>query len=54
MGTPATLGPEYFRDIGAVIAASAGGPPDMPKLYAVMQRHGLEPSSLSPAAQGAL
>jgi hypothetical protein len=54
VGTPATLGPEYFRDVGAVIAASAGGPPDMPKLFAVMKRYGLEPSPLSASVQAAL
>jgi quercetin dioxygenase-like cupin family protein len=54
IGTPATLGPAYFRDVAAVIAASAGGPPDMAKLGAVMKRYGLEPAPLSAAAQAAL
>jgi quercetin dioxygenase-like cupin family protein len=28
--TPALLGPEYFREVAAVFAASAGGPPETP------------------------
>ncbi|MHA4807412.1 cupin domain-containing protein [Flavitalea flava] len=39
--TPASIGPAYFREIGEVI--NAGGPPDMQKVLAIMQRHGLEP-----------
>ena len=39
--TPGLLGPEYFRDIAAVI--SAGGPPDADAVAAVMRRHGLTP-----------
>jgi len=40
--TPASIGPAYFREIAAVI--NAGGPPDMEKVLAIMQQHGLEPS----------
>ncbi len=54
IGTPATLGPQYFRDVGAVIAASKGGPPDMAGIVAVMMRYGLKPSPLSAAAEAAL
>ena len=39
--SPASIGPAYFREIAAVI--NAGGPPDMQKVLAIMQRHGLEP-----------
>lgn len=39
--TPASIGPAYFREIAEVI--NAGGPPDMPRVLAIMQRHGLEP-----------
>ena len=43
-GTPARVGPEYFRDVAGVL--SAGGPPDMAKLAAVMRKYGLEPMPL--------
>lgn len=39
MFSPALIGPEYFREVGAVI--DAGGPPDLAKMRAVMERHGL-------------
>lgn len=42
--TPAAIGPEYFRDVAAVLAASAGGPPDRFKMMEVMRRHGLTPA----------
>jgi quercetin dioxygenase-like cupin family protein len=42
--TPGILGPEYFREVGAVLAASAGGPPDFASIGAVMLRHGLTPA----------
>jgi quercetin dioxygenase-like cupin family protein len=41
--TPGILGPDYFRDVAAVIGAAAGGPPER-ALGAVMQRHGLTPA----------
>jgi quercetin dioxygenase-like cupin family protein len=37
--SPATIGPEYFREVGAVLAA--GGPPDFAKVRSVMEKHGL-------------
>lgn len=40
--TPARIGPDYFREIAAII--SAGGPPDLEKIKAVMTRHGLVPA----------
>jgi quercetin dioxygenase-like cupin family protein len=43
IATPAVFGPAYFREIGAVLAASAGGPPDLAALGPVMRRHGLTP-----------
>jgi quercetin dioxygenase-like cupin family protein len=49
VGTPATLGPEYFREVAA--AAVAAGPPDMQKIVAVMRKYGLEPQPL-PAGFG--
>ena len=43
--TPGILGPDYFREVGAVLDAAAGGPPDLAALGAVMRRHGLTPAS---------
>jgi quercetin dioxygenase-like cupin family protein len=42
--SPGILGPEYFRDISAVIEDAAGGPPDLAAIAAVMKRHGLTPA----------
>jgi quercetin dioxygenase-like cupin family protein len=39
--TPGILGPDYFREVGAILAAAAGGPPDYAALGEVMRRHGL-------------
>ena len=44
IATPAAFGPAYFREIGAVLAASAGGPPDPAAALVVMRRHGLTPA----------
>ncbi|HET6848612.1 MAG TPA: cupin domain-containing protein [Gaiellales bacterium] len=41
--TPGVLGPEYFRDLRAVIETAAG-PPDPAAMAEVMQRHGLTPA----------
>jgi quercetin dioxygenase-like cupin family protein len=49
IATPALFGPAYFREIGAVLAASAGGPPDLAAIGAVMRRHGLTPAPPSAA-----
>ena len=42
--TPGILGPEYFREIAAVLKASAGGPPNLAAIGDVMRRHGLTPA----------
>jgi len=42
--TPGILGPEYFREIAAVLNASAGGPPNPAEIGEVMRRHGLTPA----------
>jgi quercetin dioxygenase-like cupin family protein len=42
--TPGILGPDYFREIGGVLAAAQGGPPDHAAIAAVMLRHGLTPA----------
>lgn len=39
MLTPALIGPAYFRDLAALLAA--GGPPDPARVAEVMRRHGL-------------
>ena len=39
--TPGILGPDYFREVAAILDAAAGGPPDYAALGAVMKRHGL-------------
>jgi quercetin dioxygenase-like cupin family protein len=42
--TPGVLGPQYFRDLRAVVEAATSGPPDAAELAAVMRRHGLTPA----------
>ena len=39
--TPGVLGPDYFREVAAILKAAAGGPPDSAALDEVMRRHGL-------------
>jgi quercetin dioxygenase-like cupin family protein len=48
--TPAEIGPEYFREMLAILSSSAGGPPDLKKMMEVMLRHGLTPAAPSPAS----
>jgi quercetin dioxygenase-like cupin family protein len=43
--TPGVLGPDFFREMGAVIATADGSPPDREKIGEVMRRHGLTPAS---------
>jgi quercetin dioxygenase-like cupin family protein len=45
MATPGVFGPAYFHEVGAVLAASAGGPPDFAAVAEVMRRHGLTPAA---------
>jgi len=42
--TPGSLGPDYFRELAAIVEAAAGGPPDPSDIAAVMRRHGLTPA----------
>ena len=42
--TPGILGPAFFEEVAAVLDASAGGPPDVAAIGAVMRRHGLTPA----------
>jgi quercetin dioxygenase-like cupin family protein len=46
--SPAGIGPAYFREVGAVLEAAGGGPPDRVRMMEIMRRYGL-----SPAAPGA-
>ena len=39
--TPGVLGPDFFREVAAILDASGGGPPDVAAIAAVMGRHGL-------------
>jgi hypothetical protein len=39
--SPGLLGPDYFRELAAVVDEAAGGPPDPAAIGAVMRRHGL-------------
>ena len=49
IATPAVFGPAYFREIGEVLAATAGGLPDLAAMGEVMRRHGLTPAPPSTA-----
>ena len=40
--TPALIGPEFFREMAAIV--NAGGPPDLTQIKVVMTRHGLVPA----------
>ena len=44
IATPAVFVAAYFREIGEVLAATAGGPPDLAEIGEVMRRHGLTPA----------
>jgi len=43
--TPGILGPDYFREVAAVLDSAAGGPPDLAEIGRVMRRHGLTASA---------
>jgi quercetin dioxygenase-like cupin family protein len=49
IASPALFGPAYFREVGEVLAATAGGPPNLAALGEVMRRHGLTPALPSAA-----
>jgi quercetin dioxygenase-like cupin family protein len=51
IASPGVFGPDYFHEVGEVLAASAGGPPDIAALAAVMRRHGLTPVPPAEAMQ---
>ena len=41
--TPGILGPDYFREVAAILDAAGGRPPDLAAIGAVMKRYGLTP-----------
>jgi len=43
--TPAAIGPQFFREAAAVMAAAAGGPPDRVRMAEIMRRPGLTPAA---------
>ena len=45
IATPGVIGPDFFREAGAILDAAAGGPPDLAALGAVMRKHGLTPAA---------
>lgn len=46
IASPGVFGPAYFQDMNRVLAATAGGPPDLAAVAEVMRRHGLTPANL--------
>jgi len=42
--TPGILGPDYFREVAAVLDATVAGPPDLAAIGEIMRRHGLTPA----------
>jgi hypothetical protein len=42
--TPGILGPDFFREVAAILHAADGGPPDLAAIAAVMGRYGLTPA----------
>jgi len=42
--TPGLLGPDFFREVAAIMTASAGGSPKPATIAEVMRRHGLTPA----------
>jgi quercetin dioxygenase-like cupin family protein len=49
IATPGSFGAAYFREVGEVLAANAGGPPDLAAIGEVMRRNGLTPAPPSAA-----
>jgi hypothetical protein len=42
--TPGVLGPDFLREVAAILDAADGGRPDLAAIAAVMRRHGLTPA----------
>jgi quercetin dioxygenase-like cupin family protein len=51
IASPGVFGPDYFHEVGEVLAASAGRPPDPAAMAQVMGRHGLTPAAPAGAAE---
>lgn len=49
--TPALIGPDFFKDMAAII--NAGGPPDLAKMKETMLRYGLVPAPMESATEKA-
>jgi quercetin dioxygenase-like cupin family protein len=47
IASPGLFGPAYFHDMNRVLAAAAGGPPDLVAVAEVVRRHGLTPAKAS-------
>ena len=47
IASPGVFGAAYFREVGEILAAAAGGPPDRVALADAMRRHGLTPAAAS-------
>lgn len=45
IATPGVIGPDFFREVGAILDAAGGGPPDFAALGAVMHQYGLTPAA---------
>jgi quercetin dioxygenase-like cupin family protein len=45
MASPGVFGPAYFQEVGEVLGAAAGDPPDRAAIAEVMRRHGLTPAA---------
>lgn len=39
--TPPIMGPAYFREAGALVNATSGGPPDPAKMVDIFRKHGM-------------
>jgi quercetin dioxygenase-like cupin family protein len=44
IASPARTGPEYFREVAEVLAATKGGPPDQARMADILRRYGLTPA----------
>ena len=44
IATPGVIGPDFFREVGALLDAASGGPPDLAAIGEAMRRHGLTPA----------
>ena len=45
IATPGVIGPDFFREVGAILDAAASGPPNLAAIADVMRRHGLTPAA---------